>query len=50
MEEWEDILQEELSNKCADYMEKGLTSRQIIGVLETLKAELLPNIIVVEDE
>jgi hypothetical protein len=31
-------------------MEKGLTSRQIIGVLETLKAELLPNIIVVEDE
>lgn len=50
MEEWEDILQEELNNKCTEYIEKGLTIRQVMGVLETLKAELLPNIIIVEDE
>ena len=49
MEEWEDILHSELGEKCTEYLEKGLTLRQVIGVLETIKAELLPNIIVVEE-
>jgi hypothetical protein len=50
MEEWEDILQSELGEKCNDYLMKGLTVRQIIGVLETLKAELLPSIVIFDEE
>lgn len=50
MEEWEDLLQEELGDKVNEYLEKGLTTRQAIGVLETLKAEILPNIMVFEEE
>jgi len=50
MEEWEDTLQSELGEKCNDYLMKGLTVRQVIGVLETLKAELLPAIVVFDEE
>lgn len=42
MEEWEDELQEELMKKVNEYIEKGLTHRQIMGVLECMKMELMP--------
>ena len=48
MEEWEDELQLVLSNKVEDFLAKGITVRQAIGVLETLKMELLPQIIIFE--
>lgn len=50
MEEWEDALQSELGEKVAEYLDKGLTLRQVFGVLETLKAELLPQIMILEDD
>lgn len=50
MEEWEDLLQTELSEKLNEYLEKGLTNRQILGVLETLKMEILPHILIIGDE
>ena len=50
MEDWEELLQSELSEKVNEYLDKGLTTRQVLGVLETLKAEILPQITIVEDE
>lgn len=50
MEEWEDNLQEELDAKINEYLDKGLTIRQTLGVLETIKFELIGNIIVFEGE
>tara|TARA_B100000963_G_C22574893_1_gene647907 strand:- start:494 stop:658 length:165 start_codon:yes stop_codon:yes gene_type:complete len=50
MEEWEDALQTELGDKVAEYLDKGLTLRQVFGVLETLKAELLPSIMIIEGD
>ena len=47
MEEWEDELQNELNSILEDYEEKGITIRQIIGVLETLKYELISNNLIV---
>lgn len=49
MEEWEDELQEQLGEKVNEFLEKGLTIRQCVGVLETLKFELIGNIIVIEE-
>ena len=42
MEEWEEQLQAELSETLDVYLAKGFTLRQCIGVLETLKSELMP--------
>lgn len=50
MEEWEDTLQEQLSNTVDEYLQKGLTVRQVIGVLETLKQEMMPQIMFIEEE
>ena len=50
MEEWEDELQDVLEEKCLEYIKKGLTYRQIFGVLYTVKCQLLPNIMILEDE
>ena len=50
MEEWEDALQSELVEKVGEYLDKGLTLRQVFGVLETLKAELLPQIMIIEGD
>jgi len=50
MEEWEDELQDVLEEKCMEYIKKGLTYRQIFGVLYTVKCQLLPNIMILEDE
>ena len=50
MEEWEDELQDKLEEVCNDFMERGLTQRQIFGVLYTLKCQMLPNIICIEGE
>lgn len=50
MEEWEDELQLELSATIEDFIARGITVRQVLGVLETLKMELLPQIIMFEEE
>ena len=50
MEEWEDELQAILSNKIEEFLAKGITVRQVLGVLETTKMELMPQIMVVEDD
>lgn len=50
MEEWEDELQDELSEKVEEFTDKGLTIRQVLGVLETLKCELISTIIVFDPE
>lgn len=50
MEEWEDRLQAEIEEIISKYSEEGLTIRQVIGVLETTKAVLNGNILIVEDE
>lgn len=42
MEEWEDELQADLVSKAREYMEKGLTMRQIMGVVECMKMEIMP--------
>ena len=50
MEEWEDQFQEQLSEKCDEVLEKGFTVRQVCGVLDTLKFELIANMSVLEYE
>ena len=50
MEEWEDELQDELNSICEDFIEKGLTTRQIIGCLSTVKFEYTANMSVIELE
>jgi len=50
MEEWEDEFQELLNQKCEEQIEKGFTVRQICGVLDTLKFELIANMSVIELE
>lgn len=49
MEEWEDELQADLTECIDKYTSKGLTIRQVLGVMETLKSELLPQIIIVDE-
>lgn len=50
MEEWEDELQLRISTEIEGFLAKGITVRQVIGVLETTKMELLPQIMVFEEE
>lgn len=50
MEEWEDELQLILSTKIEEFIARGITVRQVIGVLETTKMELLPQIMVFEED
>lgn len=50
MEEWEDELQLILTSKIEEFIALGITVRQVIGVLETTKMELLPQIMVFEEE
>lgn len=44
MEKWEDELQEQLNEIAQREIEKGFTVRQVCGVLETLKFELIYNL------
>lgn len=48
MEEWEDELQDELTLVCEDFIQKGLTTRQIIACLGTLSFEYTANMSVIE--
>lgn len=48
MEDWEDELQDELGSVCEDFIEKGLTTRQIIACLGTLQFEYTANMGVIE--
>jgi hypothetical protein len=50
MEDWEDEFQELLNQKCEEQIEKGFTVRQVCGVLDTLKFELIANLSVIELE
>jgi hypothetical protein len=50
MEEWEDELQEQLNEIVQPEIEKGFTVRQVCGVLDTLKFELIANMSVIEIE
>lgn len=50
MEDWEDELQEQLCEIVDREIEKGFTVRQVCGVLDTLKFELIANLSVVEFE
>jgi hypothetical protein len=50
MEEWEDELQEQLKEIVQPEIEKGFTVRQVCGVLDTLKFELIANMSVIEIE
>lgn len=50
MEEWEDELQSRLINTIEEFLAKGITVRQVIGVLETAKMELMPQIMMFEEE
>lgn len=50
MEEWEDELQERLNEILEEYTDRGLTSRQVLGILETLKFEIIINLSEVEFE
>lgn len=50
MEDWEDELQEQLNEIVDREIEKGFTVRQVCGVLETLKFELIANMSVIEIE
>lgn len=44
MEEWEDELQIKITALLDEYLLKGFTTRQCIGVLRTLEHELIPTI------
>lgn len=48
MEDWEDELQEQLNEIVEEEIEKGFTVRQVCGVLDTLKFELIANMSVIE--
>lgn len=48
MEEWEDELQKQLNEIVQPEIEKGLTVRQVCGVLDSLKFELLYNLGAIE--
>jgi hypothetical protein len=48
MEDWEDELQEQLNEIVEGEIEKGFTVRQVCGVLDTLKFELIANMSVIE--
>lgn len=50
MEEWEDELQDKLNLICEDFIEKGLTTRQVIACLGTLAFEYTANMSVIEIE
>ena len=51
MEDWEDEIQEELNERVEEYLAKGLTIRQILGIFDTLRFELISNLIfIVKDE
>jgi hypothetical protein len=50
MEDWEDELQEQLNEIVEKEIEKGFTVRQVCGVLDTLKFELIANMSVIEIE
>ena len=50
MEEWEDELQEQLNLIVEQEIDRGLTVRQVCGVFDTLKFELIANMSVVELE
>lgn len=50
MEEWEDELQARITDIIAEFVDRGITIRQVIGVLETTKGELLPHLMIIEDE
>jgi hypothetical protein len=48
MEDWEDELQEQLNELIQPEIQKGFTVRQVCGVLDTLKFELIYNLGAVE--
>lgn len=50
MEEWEDLLEEELGETIDKYLKKGLTVRQILGVLVGLTAMYTPTVIEFDPE
>ena len=50
MEEWEDELQEKLNEICQNVIKQGFTVRQVCGVLDTLKFELIYNLAVTDFE
>jgi len=50
MEDWEDELQEQLNEIVQEEISKGFTVRQVCGVLDTLRFELIANMSVVEIE
>lgn len=44
MEEWEDELQQKIIELLDEYLLKGFTTRQCLGVLVTLQHDLMPTI------
>ena len=50
MEDWEDQISEEINLIIDHNMDRGMTARQMIGILSTIKFELIANMAVIESD